>query len=234
MKHLLLFAPALVLTLTAQDLPLRLQGAQRLPADGIRALQADLAAAAPGQERAAYWEAYTAYALVAQRSGAEPKAMEALLDRAMKALEPRQDAESFALAGACIGLKLGFRPMQGMTLSPQASGLFARALKASPGNPRVLLFQGVHVLHTPAMFGGGPAKALPILEAAVQAAGAEAAPADPWIPAWGRAESLAWLALAQHKVGRTEEARATCAKALALDPDYGFAKAVVLPQLAAK
>ncbi|WP_306599977.1 hypothetical protein [Geothrix sp. 21YS21S-2] len=231
MRYLPSFAPALVLTLSAQDLPVRLQGAQRLPADAIRALQGELAAS--GQDRP-YWDACLAYALVSQLGAKEPKAMEALLDRTLKALEPRRDAESLALAGACLGLKLGFKPMLGMTLSPQASGLFTQALKAAPGNPRALLFQGIHALHTPAFAGGGPEKALPILEAAARAADGEQAPADPWAPCWGRAESRAWLALALHKAGRAGEARANLDKALALDPAYGFARFVVLPQVGAK
>ena len=45
MNSLLLCAPALVLTLGAQDLPAQLQATLRLPADDVRGLQAELAAA---------------------------------------------------------------------------------------------------------------------------------------------------------------------------------------------
>lgn len=233
MRILALFAPALVFTLAGQELPARLQAAQRLRPDALRGLLAELAGAQAPAGRKAYFEAYAAYVLVSQQRGQEPAAMEALLDRTLKALEAAKDPESLALAGACLGLKLGFKPALGMTLSPRASGLFAQALALAPGNPRALFFQGLHVLHTPEFFGGGGAKAVPILEAAAAAAEAETAPQDPWAPAWGKAETRAWLAFAQLSMGRIAEARVNCDRALAVDPSYGFARGVVLAKLAA-
>ena len=231
MKGIALFAPALVFTLAAQDLPARLQSAQRLRADEVRGLQAELAGSGADAARKAYFEAYAAYVVVSQFRAKEPATMEALLDRTLKSLESARDAESLALQGGCLGLKLGFKPAQGMTLSPLASMLFGQALALAPGNPRALFFQGLHVLHTPKFFGGGAAKALPILEAAAQAAETEAAPKDAWAPSWGKAETRAWLAYAQLEAGLRPEAKANCDKALALDPDYGFARMVVLPKL---
>jgi Tfp pilus assembly protein PilF len=95
----------------------------------------------------------------------------------------------------------------------------------------VLTFQGVNLLHTPAFFGGGAKAALPVLQAAVKAAQAEAMPTDPWAPTWGRAESLAWLAMAEIEAGDLDAARTHVEQSLAEDPHYGFVRAVVAPRL---
>jgi len=90
------------------------------------------------------------------------------------------------------------------------------------------------VLHMPAFVGGGAARAIPVLEAALAAAEKEAAPADAWAPSWGRIESLSWLALAQAQAGQAAAARATVQRARALDPDNGFLDTMVLPLLKEK
>jgi tetratricopeptide (TPR) repeat protein len=231
MKPILLLVPALVAVLSAQDLPSRLQGAQRLRADAVRGLQAELAAAEAPEAGKGYFEAYTAYVLATQLRGKEPAAMEALVDRSLKALETRQDPDSLALTAALLGLKLQARPEQGMTLAPRAAKCFAMARALAPENPRVLLFHGMHLLFMPPFAGGGADKALPELEAAARTADAEAAPKDPWAPAWGKAESHAWLAYALAGAGRMAEARIHCDRSLALDPMYGFARFGVLPKL---
>ncbi len=224
MRYLpLLVSTFLTLGLLGQDdLPTRLARAQATRPDQLRDLQARLAASEASPEAKAYHASYLAYCMVNQIRGADPKGAEALLDRTMKELETRKDADSLALLGACIGLKLGFAPMSAMSLAPRASGLFEKALKLNPANPRALTMQGTHVLHTPAFFGGGAAKALPILEAAVKAADAEPEPKDAWQPRWGKVESRAWLAKAQGDLGQLDHAKATLAQAKQLDPDNGF------------
>jgi tetratricopeptide (TPR) repeat protein len=217
-------ASALTLAQRAQALP-------RLSSDAVRQLQGELALAAdPGK---AYAEALAAYTLVSHLRAQDPKGAEALLDRTLASLKPRKDAESLALQAACLGLKMGFSPSSGMVLGPRATGLLEEARRLAPASPRVLTFQGVNLLHTPAFFGGGAKAALPVLQAAVKAAQAEVAPTDPWAPTWGRAESLAWLALAEVEAGDPEAARAHVAQALAVDPNYGFVHAVVAPRLKA-
>ncbi|HJW32983.1 MAG TPA: hypothetical protein VJ505_06410 [Holophagaceae bacterium] len=215
-------APALTLAQRAQALP-------RLSTEAVRQLQGELALATePGK---AYAEALAAYTLVSHTRGQDPKGAEALLDRTLAALKPRRDAESLALQAACLGLKVGFSPSSGMVLGPRAAGLLEEARGLAPTNPRVLTFQGVNLLHTPAFFGGGAKAALPVLQAAVKAAQAEVAPMDPWSPTWGRAESLAWLAMAEIEAGDLEAARAHVDQSLAVDPTYGFVRVVVVPRL---
>lgn len=232
MRHAaFLFLPTLLLH--AAEVPAGLDRIGRLDLEGLRQLQARLALWDGPAERKAYAEAHLAYQLVAMTRAKDPKGAEALLDRTLKALQARRDPESLALRGACLGLKIGFQPAAAMGLSQEAGACFAEARAAAPANPRVLLLHAVHVLHTPAFFGGGAKAALPRLEAAAQAAQAEAAPSDPWAPSWGRAESLAWLAAAQLETGDAPAARRSLDAALAVDPAYAFVRGVLAPKVEA-
>jgi len=224
MKIATLIVPAIIaLSLQAQDdLTPKLARALGMSLDNVRDLQARLAAASATPEQKAYHEALLSYCTVTFTREKEPKQAEADLDRTMKVLETRKDADSMALLGACLGYKLGFSPMSGMSLAPKALGLFEDAEKLDPNNPRVLVFHGIHILHSPEFFDGGADKALPILENSVKAAEAEAAPKDPWAPRWGKVESLGWLAIAQAEKGLFPQAEASLAKARTADATHGF------------
>ncbi|MFN8011556.1 MAG: hypothetical protein U0P81_09120 [Holophagaceae bacterium] len=227
---LCLLVPSL---LGAQDaaLPADCARAARLDLAGLRQLQARLAladAAAPGK---AYAEAHVAYQVVAQTRARDPKGAEALLDRTIQVLQARRDADSLALRGACLGLKIGFQPAAAMRLAPEAGALFEEARALAPANPRVRILHAIHVLHTPAFFGGGAARALPLMEAAVKAADAEAPSAEAWAPSWGPVEGRAWLALARLEAGDAAGAQRALEEALARDPRYAFALAVLKPKV---
>jgi tetratricopeptide (TPR) repeat protein len=231
MKALLLLLPALVCHAQDPDLPRQLAKAQRLGTEQLLTLQARLAADPAPAEQKSYDQQYLAYCLASRGLQTDPKGTAPALERLVKELEPSRDPERMALLGACLGLKISLSPMSGMTLSPQAMALFDQALALSPDNPRILTLRAVHVLHTPAFFGGGAKVAIPILTAAAGAAAHAPAPADPWAPAWGRVDSLSWLALAQAQAHQIDAAKASVEQARALDPDNGFLDRMVLPLL---
>lgn len=221
--------PALILPLVASDaVPLsqRTQKSMRLPEAGLRKLQAELAGA-PEHPDKAYWQALVDIGIAGQAKDSAVGG--ALLAAAARRLEGRMDADSLALMGAVCGMRIGLHPEEAMDLVPKAMACFERASRQAPENPRVRFFASIHTLNTPEAFGGGPGPALPLLEAALAAAEGEKPKSDPWIPAWGRAESLAWLALAETRAGRMPQARAHLQRCLQLDPDYGFAKTFVAP-----
>ncbi len=228
--------PALSIFLAAQapaaPLAERVQAAQRLRPDALRQLQGELALE-PNPAKV-YFEGLVAHGIVAQTMDQDPKRGEALLDQALAALKGRKDGESLALHGALLGLKIRLAPASGMTLGPRASAFFEQALLAAPESPRVRMLQGLHVLHMPEFFGGGAKAALPLLAEALKAAEAEGPSKDPWVPRWGKAETLAWLAQAEIEAGQVAEAKAHVDRALALDPAYGFARFVVAPRLVGK
>lgn len=223
--------PALILPLAAADsLPLnqRVQQGLRLSEPGLLKLKTELSRS-PEHPEKAYWLALVEYGLAGQAK--DPKEGEVILGSAMKRLEGRTDADSLGLLGSMCGLRIGFHPEEAMDLVGKAMTCFERAKQQAPGNPRVRLFEAIHQLNTPEAFGGGPAIALPMLEATLAMADGEKPNPDLWVPAWGRAESLAWLALAEARAGRIAEARTHFQRCLQLDPEYGFAKTFVAPLL---
>jgi tetratricopeptide (TPR) repeat protein len=234
MRRLILVLPAVLCFAQEPGLPSQLARLQRLPTDELRALQARLAVDPAPAEKKAYHELHLAYALASRSTQEDPKGSKALVERSLKTFENTPDPESKALVAAFLGLKIGFSPMAAMTLSGKATRLFEEALAKQPASPRIALLQAVQLLHTPAFVGGGAKAALPLMEKAVKLAEQEAAPADPWAPAWGHIESLGWLAYTQVEAGLLPEARATIAQVLALDPGNPFVTRMVQPRLQAK
>ncbi len=221
MKRLLICL-LLALPLTAQDeLAARLQGAPRLPRAALEVLRSDLARG-PESPRKAYWQALVDYHLVWKLRGGDPDGARALLEGTITCLEPSQDPDGKALLGACLDLMIGFNRARAVFLAPRAARLIQEALRAAPRNPRVKVFWGIHCVFIPALFGGGSSRAVAVLTEAVQEAEAEADPGDPLTPRWGRIEAMAWLA----DDGRKAEARNMVDRAVALDPQYPFARAL--------
>jgi tetratricopeptide (TPR) repeat protein len=222
----LLICLLLALPLTAQEgLAARLQGAPRLSRAALEILRSDLARC-PESPRKAYWQALVDYQLVWKLRGGDPDGAKALLEGAITCLESSQDPDGKALLGACLDLMIGFNRARAFLLAPRAARLIQEALRAAPRNPRVKVFWGIHCVFIPALFGGGSSRAVAVLTEAIQEAEAEADPGDPLTPRWGRIEAMAWLAEALADDGRKVEARNMVERAIALDPQYPFARAL--------
>jgi hypothetical protein len=231
MRCLLAALPAVLCFAQEADLPAQLTRLQRLPTDQVRAVQARLALDPAPAGKKAYHELHIAYVLASRLRQEDPKGCKALVESSLKAFEASQDPETRALVAAFLGLKIGFSPMSAMTLGPRAAAIFGEAAAQKPGSPRIALLRAVHLLHTPAFAGGGVKVALPMMAAAVALAEKEPASGDAWAPAWGRVESLGWLAYAQAEAEQWAAARRTVDRVLALDPGNGFVSHMVLPRL---
>ena len=163
------------------------------------------------------------------------KEQEALLDEAVDQLTQAvkahdRFAEGYGLLAGVYGAKIGKSPMiRGMTLGPRAGATMDRAATLEPDNPRIVLQQGVSAFNTPAMFGGGNAKAETLLRRSIELF--EHEPADrPW-PNWGRFDAHAWLGQTLLKKGDAAGARAEYEKAQAIAPRSGWLRFVLMPQL---
>jgi tetratricopeptide (TPR) repeat protein len=146
---------------------------------------------------------------------------ESELQEALK-LDP-DFAEAEALLGASYGLEIGLHPFRGMWLGSKAGSHTERALQLAPADPRVLLLRAISDYFTPSVFGGDKQRALQEFRAALAAFDSYHS-ADDAAPGWGRAETYAWLGLAESRDGQTEAARADLSKALELAPDYVLAR----------
>ena len=141
------------------------------------------------------------------------------------------NAESHALLAGVYGMQID-SAWKGMTLGRRASRASARALELAPGNPRVLLQDGVGKLHTPRMFGGGADRAEAMLLRAVAAFRTEP-PDRPW-PRWGRIDAWVWLGQISAERGDLAPARRYYERALDLEPGFAWVRDVLLPALEAR
>ena len=132
-------------------------------------------------------------------------------------------AEAEALLGSSYGVDIGLHPMKGMFLSSQNTGNLDRAAKHAPGNPRVLLLQGISDYATPEAYGGDKKRAMAEFRSALAAFDTYKQP-DAQAPSWGRAETHVWLAKAEANSKDYTAARADLAAALKIAPGYKFAQ----------
>jgi len=157
----------------------------------------------------------------------------ALFERAEQALERSAELrplpESYALLASILGQRIHANPLQGILLGPRSSSLMDRALALGPENPRVWLLKGISAIFTPSLFGGGLERAEEALRRAIALFEADG-PVPP-APDWGRDEAWAWLGEVYRRRGLRAEARAAYEKALAIEPENVWVRAVLMPLL---
>lgn len=139
------------------------------------------------------------------------------------------NAEAHALLSTVYGQEIGTSVWEGMVLGPKSSASIDTALKLAKDDPRVALQAGVGAMFTPKMFGGGTEKAEKELRRAEALFSKE--PTNTAWPNWGRLDVLAWMGQLLASKGDREGARAYYNRALALEPDYGWVRYVLLPAL---
>ena len=153
------------------------------------------------------------------------------VDHLQKATEiDPQAAEAYALLSSVYGLQIGLSPMKSMFIGPKVGKAAQKAKQLAPDNPRVVLSAALNDFNTPEMFGGSKEKGLQGFQRAVELF-AQQEPTDPIQPVWGHREAYAWLGIAYQDRGELESARAAFEKALEVDPDFGWVKDGLLPEL---
>ena len=141
-----------------------------------------------------------------------------------------QAAEAHALLSSVYGWQIGLSPMKTMLLGPRVGKAARKAKQLAPDNPRVVLSAAISDFNTPEMFGGSKEKGLQGFQRAAELF-AQEEPTDPIRPVWGHREAYAWLGIAYQNQGELESARAAFEKALEIDPDFGWVKDWLLPEL---
>jgi len=199
--------------------------------DSARVLLERAMTAFPNDPLLLHYEGYALYrkaTLALGRTGADPKPM---LEKAREALERSSKnlelPETFSLQAAVYGqiIAASKNPLTGMTLGKKSSDMTSRAVEEGPRNPRVWLLRGIGAMFTPEMWGGGLGKAEDYLKKSVAFYETDK-PVRP-LPAWGRAEAFIWLGQVYSKQGKADAARAAFEGALGIEPDNGWARALL-------
>jgi hypothetical protein len=105
----------------------------------------------------------------------------------------KDNSEIYVLKTFVNSMKISVDPMnRGQKLGMQSSMLNARAIELDSENPRAYLLKGTGLMYTPAQYGGGKDKALPVLEMAIEKF-KSFKPASPIMPHWGEGRANAML-----------------------------------------
>lgn len=142
---------------------------------------------------------YQAFCLIAKgfiAEGAEKK--DQIIDAAETAIKKAAsvggpEAELAVLQARANQARLSVDPVtRGMQLGPKTTMLLAEARAKAPDNPRVTYLLGQNIFYTPAAFGGGPDKAIPLVEKSIELFKTYKTD-DPFAPKWGQEQAEAFL-----------------------------------------
>lgn len=139
-------------------------------------------------------------------------------------------AESKALLSSVYGYEMAYSSWKGMFLGSKSSSAIARAIELNDQSPLVWQVQGSSKLFTPSMFGGDKTEALNAFKKSVELYEKNG---DTDFN-WRYLDALAWLGQAYKANGDVKNAQATFEKALTIEPEFGWVKNSLLPQLASK
>jgi tetratricopeptide (TPR) repeat protein len=174
---------------------------------------------------------YARYREAAMRTG---PAVRPLLDAAVRELEASARRlplpETHALLARIYARLSGQEPTRAAELGQKADEARATAVASGERNPRVWLLLGSGAVYVPAQYGGGLDVAETSLTRALGLFAADRPAAGR--PAWGEAEAHAWMGEVSRRRGKTDEARASFDRALALAPDYVWVRGTLIPALA--
>lgn len=197
-----------------------------------RASFAALLAAEPANPSLNYWVALCGWRALPLLTDTDKEAAKKLCKESIAACDRAitarpKFADAIALKAGLQALSLSFNPAAAMALGPEMDEAYGRAEGLDESNPRVLLFKGINTLHKPAFVGGGADKARSIFERAIALSAATSS--DSTAIDWGREDVHVWSGICLSRLNRWTEAAAEFRKALALNPEYAWAKYRLLP-----
>lgn len=132
------------------------------------------------------------------------------------------NAEAWALLATSYGMLTTLEQDKSMEYGQNAGIAEGRALAAGSDNPMVLLLTGINKFYTPEEWGGGHAQALQYFDRAVTAYQAGDSERS-----WGHADALVWRGSTHARLGNEEQAEADVNAAIAMAPDYHWAKSAL-------
>ncbi|MEQ8905524.1 tetratricopeptide repeat protein [Ekhidna sp.] len=130
--------------------------------------------------------------------------------------------EPRAVLSSTYGLVMAYSPMKGMFLGMKSSSLMEEAMRLQPESPLVQKLFAGSKLYTPEMFGGDPEVAVSTFQKAL-----EIYEQSDTTENWLYLDTMMGLALAYRKTDQNEKAKATLERAVAIEPQYHWAKSVL-------
>lgn len=136
----------------------------------------------------------------------------------------QKNAAANGLYAGYLGMIIAQTPIKGMVYGSKATKYAEKGVKFDSESPEANYFKGSNLFYTPPNWGGDPAEAVTYLRAANEAfAGSDCE--------WLKLETMALLGQALQKNGDTEGARLVYLQALQLQPEFGYVKNFLMPQL---
>lgn len=137
----------------------------------------------------AYYQAYSYISMLYIKQGMPTDKKAALLDKAQTILDGlkkrfENESELFVLQGLVYQMRISDEG-SAYQFSMMADEALSTAVKLNPENPRAHYLKGCNIFYTPEQFGGGPAKAKPVLEKA-DALFLSAKTEKSLLPNWGK------------------------------------------------
>ncbi len=136
--------------------------------------------------------------------------------------EKPQWGEPQAVLSTVYGLKMAYSPMKGIIYGSKSGSLIESAVKLQPESPLVQKLYGSYKLYTPSMFGGDAEEAVKAFTLAVQLYEDLDSSGN-----WLYLDALVHLALSYRKTQQTDQAITVLEKAINLEPDFNWAKAIL-------
>ena len=133
-----------------------------------------------------------------------------------------EHGESRAVLSSVYGLVMAYSPMKGMLYGMKSSSLMDEATKFNPESALVQKLYAGSKLYTPEMFGGDADEAIEAFNRSIELFEA-GDPSENWL----YLDAHMGLALAYNKVEKQDEAKTTLENAIAIEPDYKWAKSVL-------
>jgi tetratricopeptide (TPR) repeat protein len=140
------------------------------------------------------------------------------------------ESEAKALLAAIYMMKISKSPIEAPFLSGKINGLLEESIKLNRNNPRAYYLIGLMKFKTPAMFGGSKEEAIKCFKKAISIYEREETE-NSLNPDWGYLESLAWMGMLFSEEKKYDEAEFIYKKALDINPEYGWIKHKLLPDL---
>jgi tetratricopeptide (TPR) repeat protein len=140
-------------------------------------------------------------------------------------------AETLLWMSAVYGKLASMRTLKMIYYGARSKAFMEEAYALAQDNPKFYMLAGVHMMHTPKLFGGGHQRARTFLRRALDLA-PNWQETDALVVRWAlRPEIWAYLAQAAVFAGDASEARQYFEKALRAQPGFGFVIRDVGPQL---